>query len=112
MTLELERKSDQFDVKEFERYSREMKTLCEIISNLKFLLNRSERLTYSGKDESLRHHEYFNEETDKYIESMLKYVVKQQKELVDNMYSKLELDEVDIYDLPELPNINEIDENK
>lgn len=118
MALELEKINDQFDAKKFERYSREMNTLCEIIDTLKFLLKRSERLIYSGKDESLKHREYFNEKTDKFVESMLKYAVKQQKELVDDMYDKLdvdqisEIDELDIYENYVQPEINELNDHK
>lgn len=119
MTLELERINDRFDIKDIERYSKETNTLCEIIRNLKFLLNRSELLTNLSKDENQKHHEHFNEKTDEYIKSMLRYVVKQQKELVDDMYKKLELDQIidgsdisNLQDLPELPQIPKLDENK
>lgn len=102
MALDLERISNEvnnrFNIDEFKSYLNKMSTLHEIMRNLRNLSRESSQIIFSSKDEGKEYAKYFNEQNiinnkrnNEYIEEMMRYVVKQQKELVDDMYSKLEL---------------------
>ena len=120
MALELERINDQFDIKEFRDYVGKMGTLHEIMINLRNLSNESKHIIFSRKDEGQEYAKYFNDQNIinnrrnvEYIEEMMRYVVKQQKKLVDEMHSKLKLDQIeeeeefDISEPPELPELHD-----
>lgn len=91
----------QFNIEEFKDYSKEMERLQDILNALRDLSIYSDKTLFVGFNQikGSEHLKYFNEQNsinnernNEYIQSMLKYVVKQQKELVDEMYSKLELE--------------------
>lgn len=117
MVLELERINDRFNVKEFKDYVGKMITLHEIMINLRNLSNESNQIIFSRKDEGQEYAKYFNDQNIinnrrnvEYIEEMMRYVVKQQKKLVDEMHSKLKLNQIeeeefDISEPPELPEL-------
>lgn len=119
MVLELERINDRFNVKEFKDYVGKMITLHEIMINLRNLSNESNQIIFSRKDEGQEYAKYFNDQNIinnrrnvEYIEEMMRYVVKRQKELVDDMHSKLKLDQIeeeefDISEPPELPELHD-----
>lgn len=102
MALELEKINDRFDIEEFKGYSREMNKLQEILNILRDLSIHSDKSIYIGsyRIKGSEHSKYFNEQNEinnkrnnEYIESMMKYVVKKQKNLVDEMYDNLQLDQ-------------------
>ena len=120
MVLELERINDRFNVKEFKDYVGKMITLHEIMINLRNLSNESNQIIFSRKDEGQEYAKYFNDQNKinnrrnvEYIEEMMRYVVKQQKKLVDEMHSKLKLNQIeeeefDISEPPEPPELPEL----
>ena len=107
MALDIEKRSndanDQFD-KAFKSYVDKMRMLHKIMNRLNDLSRESNQRVFSyNDDEGQEYAKYFNEQNsinnernNEYIESMLKYVIKQQKELVDEMYDKLYLDREEV----------------
>ena len=94
----------RFNIEDFKDYSKEMEKLQDILNALRDLSIYSDKTMYVGSQriKGSEHLKYFNEQNkinnernNEYIESMMKYVVKQQKELVDEMYKKLQLDQSD-----------------
>lgn len=93
---------NQFNIDDFKSYTRKMDKLNDIMTELRTLsihLGKSIS-TYTVNGEGKEYAEYYNEQNainynrnKEYIESMFKYIVKEQKELVDDMYSKLKLDQ-------------------
>lgn len=123
----IKRVDDPFNIDDFKSYTRKMDKLNDIMTELRTLsihLGKSIS-TYTVNGEGKEYAEYYNEQNainynrnKEYIESMFKYIVKEQKELVDDMYSKLKLDQIyefddlDSSEIYELPEITEIDDNK
>ena len=118
---------NQFNIDEFKSYSRKMDKLNDIMSELKILSSDLDRSisTFTINGDGKEFVEYFNKqnkinsaENKEYIAFMFNYIVKEQKELVDEMYSKLKLDQIyefddlDSSEIYELPEITEIDDNK
>lgn len=95
---------NQFNIDEFKSYSRKMDKLNEIMVELRTLSNHLDGRvsTYTVNGEGKEYAEYYNNKNEinykrneEYIESMFNYIVKEQKKLVDEMYSKLKLDQKD-----------------
>lgn len=112
----------KFNIEDFKDYSKEMEKLQDILNALRDLSIYSDKTMYVGSQriKGSEHLKYFNEQNkinnernNEYIESMMKYVVKRQKELVDDMHSKLKLDQIeeeeefDISEPPELPELHD-----
>lgn len=93
---------DQFNIDEFKSYSRKMDKLNEIMTELRTLSNHVGKSisTFTVNGEGKEYAEYYNAENainsaenKEYIAFMFNYVIQHQKELVDEMYSKLKLDQ-------------------
>lgn len=93
---------NQFNIDEFKSYSRKMDKLNDIMSELKRLSSDLDRSisTFTINGDGKEFVEYFNKqnkinsaENKEYIAFMFNYVIQHQKELVDEMYEKLELDQ-------------------
>ena len=111
----------QFDVEEFKSYTRKMDKLNEIMVELKKLSADLDRniSTFTINGDGKEFVEYFNEqnkinsaENKEYIAFMFNYVIQHQKELVDDMYEKLELDLIDESDEIDISEITEIEETE
>lgn len=108
MALDLERISNeannQFNIDEFKSYTRKMDKLNDIMVELRNLSNTLDGRvsTFAVNGDGKEYAEYFNKqnkinstENKEYIVFMFNYVIQHQKELVDEMYSKLKLDQKD-----------------
>ena len=95
---------NQFNIDEFKSYTRKMQKLNDIMVELRTLSSHLDGRvsTYTVNGEGKEYAEYYNDKNEinykrneEYIESMFNYIVKEQKELVDTMYSKLKSNQKD-----------------
>lgn len=95
-----DKSSGNFSIKEFRAYVEEIDKLADILYNLKRLTHYLDLKVYASRNAGKKHTDYYNEYDEinnkrniEHIESMTRYVVKQQKKIVDEMYDKLQLDQ-------------------
>lgn len=100
----MNRVDNQFNIDEFKSYTRKMNKLNDIMVELRTLSSHLDGRvsTYTVNGEGKEYAEYYNDQNEinykrneEYIESMFNYIVKEQKELVDEMYSKLKINQKD-----------------
>lgn len=92
---------NQFNIDEFKSYTRKMDKLNEIMIELRKLSTNLDRgiSTFTINGDGKEFVEYYNAEHEinsaenkEYIAFMFNYVIQHQKELVNDMYKKLQLD--------------------